>query len=69
MNPLFSHRATSQLLVAGLLVVPFALAAQVLEHLPPVHAWQHDIQDHQIVVPLQAMVQTVHTVGDEVHGC
>ena len=31
-------------------------------------ARQHDIQDHQIVVPLQAMVQTVHTVGDEVHG-
>ena len=28
MKPLFSHRATSQLLVAGLLVVPFALAAQ-----------------------------------------
>lgn len=28
MKPLFSYRATSQLLVAGLLVVPFALAAQ-----------------------------------------
>ena len=28
MKPLFSHRATSQLLVAGLVVVPFALAAQ-----------------------------------------
>ena len=28
MKPLFSYRATSQLLVAGLVVVPFALAAQ-----------------------------------------
>ena len=43
------------------------LGTQTSEHLPAVHAGQHDVQNDEVVVALQRLVQSVHTVVEQLN--